>query len=496
MLPSIRALSQRFRSSRTLAVAGTAAAALTATTNAYAHDPVYVDELEILSGEALLTKKLGSAVVSGAQSGANALLTDLGKGLLSGLLDSYVPGLSSLLGFGGDDAGTQQILNAVRSSTVQLSDRIRELQDEVEANKATEILSYYQTGAAEFEQHQALSTLNRKLANHGLLLENANDNLLFAMNLIENNLFNSSNRLQAIEHLQTHIIVSTLLGSVAAERGRLAAITDAMDAANWSGNADDFMLSLPSDRQEELSASVHAAIQQQMEVTLDGVAASVFDFYQRVGYEGVLRDEVESWFSPLTHPTMCWNSSLDGSFDRPGYYQDTANWDNPCCTMSQVWGHHKCDGYADIFWYYFVKAPNAECYRSGDRLFEEELAEDCNLFFVRNTSAGVWKASYDGYLWPAHDPDYDGYEDHKDAAYVSFVAREYAPISIYLDVLWASLGRSGSRPLNQLDRDLDFEITSVPGLPERDPRFGLPKNIDFMRFPSWSTANFMSVVSP
>ncbi len=70
---------------------------------------------------------------------ASEVLSAVGMTVLGGFLDSYVPGLSSVLGLGGEDQGTQQILEAIGSSTVQPADRMRRLEDSVTSGQSSGI---------------------------------------------------------------------------------------------------------------------------------------------------------------------------------------------------------------------------------------------------------------------------------------------------------------------------------------------------------------------
>ena len=459
---------------------------------ALAHDPQYVDELEIVSSETWLYNAIGDGIAKGASATTSEVLSNVGKTVLGGFLDSYVPGLSSILGLGGGDPGTQRVLDAIRSSSVQLAARMRRLDKLVAAGQSTQIDASYAAGQTMLEGFVALETAESKLTNIDLLSE-AEAALQGARFMIEAQLFNAPDRLRALEYLHTHVVLGALIGSLIAERAAITSIAEAKTRAEFSGTADDFMLTLSAAEQEELSSDISTLTQNLMRAELDGTH-SLFGFYRSVADNGILRAEVESWFSPLTHPTRCWDDQYDASFDLPEYYQDESNWNERCCDVGWTeWPvTERCVGFADIFWYYYVKAPKFNCYRRPYALYDVEDAEACNRFFVRDPGS-VILASYDNYVFYAHDSELGAVEDHKSDVYDAFVARIYGPVAIYLDSLWSALGHVAARPRNGLDADLDYKVVDVPGLPEASGPYRLPAALNFKRFPAWSSAVFQSI---
>lgn len=488
-----RAMTSFRTSARYLALGGVLGTTLLPD-HAFAHKVQYVEDLEIQSIETWLHNAVSDGIEKGAKATAEKVLSSVGKTILGGFLDSYVPGLSAVLGLGGGEQSPQVILDEIRANAVQLADRIRELHAVVDTEQSASIEASYLAAEDLFGEFLSYQSVKSRIANIGLIDE-AQSHLQFARSQVEVLTFSvpDSSRLHVINQLQTHVIMSMLVATIAAERARLTTLEEARSDAQFAGTAEDYVLSLSAGEKEALDGTIAAQIQASSRAALEG-SSGVFYFYERLANEGVIRSEVESWFTPLTHPTRCWNERFDASFDVPEHNQNADNWDEDCCDVGwSEWPvHERCVGFGDIFWYYYVRSPEVSCYKRSHELYEEEDAAQCNRFFVRNPGS-VILASYDGYQLYQHSTELGAVEDHVNDVYDAFVAKTYGPISIYLDSLWTALGRTGTRPRNGLDNDLDYTIEDVPGVPPSHIPYGMPKSLNFSRFPSWSSAVFTTI---
>jgi hypothetical protein len=494
------------------------AAALMVPHVALAHDPTYVDELNIKSGKQWFSgqvNKIGDNAVGKVED----VLSAAAIAVLDGVMDAYLPGLSAAIGLGGggDPFAThvEAIMRQNHMFATELASRLDALKNQLDTNRAAEVQAAFETAQDMIIDYSAGVDWDGKAARQDSL-HAALETLESVSNDIQQYVLLSPSE-ASISLLHLHVAAMALAIQVDGEYQRLTTVVSEHKKANVGGSINDWYASVATDPVKK--AALDDKVELAMSVvyrnllgtygTGTNIGSGALGFYKKLANDNVMRKLTDGWFSPLTQVGSCWDKNYDPSFNLAPVLGNPGNWDENCaCTKGSTWDIltfsnntvTTCSGAIKPTWYYYAYPPNAKCLipnAGGDA--------ECNRFWTWDTMLTSTSGRY-GFVGTmddelGHYPSLNGatelYNEHRLRVYQAYIERVYAPIVPFLDKFWTLAGNSGSRIKTRLDTDLGFSINTAAYTPKTsvsagsDVLGGVP--MDFENFPGMSAAMMTAI---
>jgi hypothetical protein len=394
------------RLSPRLVLVGAMLGATGVSSNALAADESY----DPLDGKDVLAAAEKAAIEKGSSA-----LADMGKKVLGAALDSYIPGVSALLGLSGEDTSTQKILDAIEDDGNRTRDLIEEFWGWARAQQNANIQAEYAQVEYDVASWNALQPQYR-LANRSVLDSVVSD----CIGVLTKFQF-APRPLDRIDYLHSYATVLALTIALESERTELQILGAGWEAGS-GGTPASWWSNLDSSERNDLLNDIAVTKQQRVQaLLLPGLQVSFAT--QMAGIDA---------------------GTLVGGVRGQSDFKTSRDWQ--FSGLSAAAG-----GVAEWFYRVGHNDPKAQC-GSGSTY--------CSLF---NITRGSWSSSqgqfryyvgFTGGSGPFYASANAAYDEHKALALEGMITRGYGPVRAMSESLWDTWGL-GERDRLGLDDQVD-----------------------------------------
>jgi hypothetical protein len=393
---------------RTAAVLGASAVCSSALAADESYDPLDAKDV------------LAAAEKAAIEKGSSAM-ADMGKRILGAALDSYIPGVSGLLGLSGEDTSTQRILDAIEDDGMRTRDLIDEFWSWARAQQDANIQADY--AQAEF----AVADWNALPPEFRIANRSALDGVVSDCIGVMTKMQFAPRPLDRIDHLHAYATLLTLTVALESERTELQILGAAWESGS-GGTPGAWWTSLSSAEQSEL---------------LDEIATTKQARIQALLLPG-LRVSFATQMAAIDAGTLA--GGTPGVSD----FLTGRNWQ---------FGSLKASVDGSPSWTYYVghNDPRANC--AGG-------ASYCALFGITRGSFSSsenqfrYYVGFTGGSGPFYPSVTAAYDDHRALALEGMITRGYGPIRVMSEQLWETWGL-GERERLKLDDQLDSYLEKL-----------------------------------
>lgn len=356
---------------------------------------------------------LAAAEQAAIEKGSSAL-ADTGKKILGAALDSYVPGVSALLGVSGEDTSTQRILDAIEEDGNRTRDLIAEFWSWARAQQDANVQAEYAQVEYQIASWNALAPEYR-IANRSSL-----DDVVSDCIAVLTKLQFAPRPLDRIDYLHSYATLLALSVALESERTELQILGAGWEAAG-GGSPSHWWSHLTSAEQSEL---------------LDDIAVTKQERVQSLLLPGLQ-------VSFATQMAKLDSGALAGGTAGLTDFRTARDWQ-----FSDVIGSN--DGSAQWFYYLGHDDPSPNC---------ASKSAFCRLFSIRQgTTSGTqgprYYVEFTGGSGPFYPNAQAAYDEHKALALEGMITRGYGPIRAMSEELWDTWGL-GDRTRLGLDNEVD-----------------------------------------
>jgi len=225
-----------------------AAVAIVAATSA----PAFADDdYDPLDGKAILSHAESATIdVATAMKDGDTTMEQVGKQLLARAIDSYVPGLSAVLGLGGNANESQKVIDAIAADGDKTRNVVLSFWDWAQLQSAATVNANYATVEYDISSWNALP-INQRLQNRAQLA-NISHNCVSVIATLQN----AASPLDRITYLHAYTTLLNLAIAIEAERSQLEIFGNAWETMARGATPNDWWNGLSSADQGALFAQI------------------------------------------------------------------------------------------------------------------------------------------------------------------------------------------------------------------------------------------------
>jgi hypothetical protein len=387
---------------RVAAAAGVSAVCSTAPAAAESYDPLDAKDVLAAAEEAAIEK-------------GSSAMADMGKRILGAALDSYIPGVSAILGLSGEDTSTQRILDAIEDDGNRTRALLEEFWNWARAQQNADIQADYAQAEHAVASWNALPPEFR-LANRSSL-----DDVVSDCVGVMTKLQFAPRPLDRVDHLHSYATLLALAVALESERTELQILGAAWEASS-GGTPAAWWSNLRVSERAELLEDIRLTKQERVQaLLLPGLQVSF-----------------------ATQMAKIDAGTLVGGTSGRSDFETGRNWQ-----FGPLKG--SVDGSASWTYYLGRNDPRANCANNGSY---------CSLFGIRrgsfSSSEGQFRyyVDFTGGTGPFYASATEAYNDHKAVALEGMITRGYGPVRVMSELLWETWGL-GERQRLRLDDQLD-----------------------------------------
>ncbi|MDC8003755.1 hypothetical protein POV27_06815 [Aureisphaera galaxeae] len=408
-----------------------------------------------------LQDAVSTGIEAGVKTVTKEILTNVGKALLA----SYSPIISDLL-FGGDselEVATERIIDEVQRSHSDISERLRNLNDELLDQFQAEEFAEFETAAVFIDEWLHLELVEKMQTENINLLGDSWRSIEKTSNKIRLYIDTEADARRQFRRLSEliplHITASQLAATVGQYYHNMITLKTAFTESEFGGNFNRFanwVESLTPDGIQNIQDSDLRYIRYRNEVYQE-----VIDFYNSLSTRGYVREYLDDICTPMVSHMVSYQGSTS-FYDNSAIINDRSNWSVDGTSTAYA----ILDG---TRFYYYINIPEASCLDgyAYDNLIaptyvpwaedvENKAFSDCNRFWVVDldlNSSGwpnTYLSSFDGYSVWFRDTD-QLLELHKEILLGDLLIPIYGPVSLIMDRMYEEMHDGLKRPRNNWD---------------------------------------------
>lgn len=364
-----------------------------------------------------------SAGREAASAAGSSILSELGKGIAAAAIDAYVPGLSKMLGLGGDpfEIHVQRILDAIERDGGLTRALIEDAWSWAKEHAHADVQSNFDAAMRALEDWKRYS-IDQKIymdANLALLARDFRR----VRSAIENRPYPE----ERVEWLHAYAVLVTLTNELVVEHARVVALGTAFLNGRLPGeDLNAWGQRLTDDQRRAVESEVGRLAQTAREDLLLGSSLSA-GVYEYVG--GMARGTRRNGQRPRTDLEVAMRLRFT-----PMRHLTQA--------LPPTWVYEV--DYDDV--------SNATFCDARDRDTGWDTA--CNRYRIYSPSPAATRATFDGFA-QYHSSEFAAYEAHQALIYEDMLVNGYGPVRVMLDQWWRLVDAPGYRDYSPLDAQLD-----------------------------------------